>query len=52
MQNRKEYVQIRVKIFIVIWHTFPVLLNNIFIHTCAHRETITIKHEHKEERNT
>jgi len=27
------------------------LVNNIFIHTCAHRETITEKHKHKEETN-
>jgi len=28
------------------------LVNNIFIHTCAHTETITDKREHKEETNT
>ena len=37
IQNFKEYVQIRVKNFIVIWHTFPVLLI-IFSYIPLHTE--------------
>jgi len=37
MQNCKEYVQIKVKIFIVIWHKFPVLLI-IFSYIPVHTE--------------
>lgn len=51
MQNCKEYVQIGVKVFIVIWHTFPVLLI-IVSYTPVHREIFMDKHAHKEETNT
>lgn len=45
MQNCKEYVQKRAKIFVVIWHTFPVLLiifSYIPVHTYTHARMHTL----------
>ena len=51
MQNCKDYVQIGGKIFIVIWHTFPVLLV-IFSYIPVHREKLSWTNMHTKKEQT